>query len=118
MTCLGTLPTRSTTTTNTTVSTPASTSLTAAATAAATMAHVDASSGRGQREKKPTEKVKDTAVKKDEPASGQLVPPKYRLPEHDVKWFEQPKEIPKIFDHTKTSKKSGEKFDFYKLGPQ
>ena len=83
------------------------------------MANVDLSSaGRGQREKKPTEKVKDTAAKKDEPVSSQLVPPKYKLPEHDLKWFEKPKEIPKIFDHTKINEKTGEKFDFYKLGPQ
>jgi len=74
--------------------------------------------GRGQREKKPTEKVKDTTVKKEEPASGQLVPPKYKLPDYDPKWFEQPKEIPKIYHHTKVNEKTGEKFDFYKLGPQ
>jgi hypothetical protein len=83
-----------------------------------TMANVDLSSGRGQREKKPTEKVKDTTAKKDEVASDQLVPPKYKLPEHDPKWFEQPKEIPKTYDHTKINEKTGEKFDFYKLGPQ
>lgn len=79
---------------------------------------MDLSSGRGQREKKPTEKVKDTSVKKDEPTSGQLVPPKYKLPEHDPKWFEKPKEIPKTFHHTKINEKTGEKFDFYRLGPQ
>jgi hypothetical protein len=82
------------------------------------MAQVELSSGRGQREKKPTEKVKDTTVKKDDPISDQLVPPKYKLPEHDSKWFEQPKEIPKVFDHTKVNEKTGEKIDFYKLGPQ
>ncbi|KAF7509210.1 hypothetical protein GJ744_008270 [Endocarpon pusillum] len=78
---------------------------------------MDPSSGRGQREKKPTEKVKDTSVKKDEPISGQLVPPKYKLPEPDPKWFERPKEIPKTFHHTKINEKTGEKFDFYRLGP-
>ena len=82
------------------------------------MAHIEFTSGRGQREKKPTEKVKDTTVKKDDPVSDQLVPPKYKLPEHDSKWFEQPKEITKVFDHTKINDKTGEKFDFYKLGPQ
>jgi hypothetical protein len=82
------------------------------------MANVEFSSGRGQREKKPTEKVKDTAVKKEEPASDQLVPPKYKLPEYDPKWFEQPREIPKVFDHTKVNVETGEKVDFYKLGPQ
>lgn len=74
--------------------------------------------GRGQREKKPTEKVKDTTAKKEEPVSGQLVPPKYKLPDPDPKWFEKPKEIVKIFHHTKINEKTGEKFDFYKLGPQ
>jgi hypothetical protein len=82
------------------------------------MADVDLSSGRGQREKKPTEKVKDTTAKKDDPVSDQLVPPKYKLPDYDPKWFEQPKEIPKIFDHTKINENTGERFDFYKLGPQ
>lgn len=83
------------------------------------MASSDPSSGRGQREKKPTEKVKDTTVKKEEHVSDQqLVPPKYKLPEHDSKWFEKPREIAKIFDHTKINEKTGEKFDFYKLGPQ
>ncbi len=82
------------------------------------MANVELSSGRGQREKKPTEKVKDTTAKKEEPVSDQLVPPKYKLPEHDSKWFELPKEIPKTFHHTKINQKTGEKFDFYKLGPQ
>jgi hypothetical protein len=83
-----------------------------------TMANVDPFSGRGQREKKPTEKVKDTVAKKEEPVSGQLVPPKYKLPENDPKWLEQPKEIPKIFHHTKINETTGEKFEFYKLGPQ
>ena len=82
------------------------------------MANIEFSAGRGQREKKPTEKVKDTTVKKEEPVSDQLVPPKYRLPEYDTKWFEQPKEIPKVFDHTKINETTRERFDFYKLGPQ
>jgi hypothetical protein len=82
------------------------------------MANVEAFSGRGQREKKPTEKVKDTTAKKEEPVSDQLLPPKYKLPEYDPKWFEQPKEVAKIFDHTKVNEATGEKFEFYKLGPQ
>jgi hypothetical protein len=83
-----------------------------------TMSSMDLSSGRGQREKKPTEKVKETTVKKEEPVISQLVPPKYKLPEPDPKWLEEPKEIPKTFDHTKINKVTGERFDFYKLGPQ
>lgn len=82
------------------------------------MSNIELSSGRGQREKKPTEKVKETTGKKESPVTGQLVPPKYKLPDYDPKWFEQPKEIPKIFHHTKINSKTGEKFDFYKLGPQ
>jgi hypothetical protein len=84
---------------------------------------MDLVAGRAPRERRPTEKVKDTTVKKEEPkkeepASGQLVPPKYKLPDYDPKWFEQPKEIPKIYHHTKINEETGEKFDFYKLGPQ
>lgn len=82
------------------------------------MASVELSSGRGQREKKPTEKAKDTSAKKEEPVSDQLVPPKYKLPDYDPKWLELPKEIPKNFDHTKINEQTGETFDFYKLGPQ
>lgn len=84
------------------------------------MATVELSSGRGQRERKPTEKAKDTSIKKKEVVeiADQLVPPKYKLPEHDVKWFDQPKAVQKYFDHTKRDRRTGETFDFYKLGPQ
>ena len=80
--------------------------------------NMELTSGRGQREKKPTEKVKEISVKKDESAPDQLIPPKYKLPEYDTKWFEQPREISKIFDHSKCDRTTGEKFDFYKLGSQ
>lgn len=79
---------------------------------------MELTSGRGQRERKPTEKVKEIHVKKDESAPNQLLPPKYKLPEHDTKWFEQPREVSKIFDHTKSNEATGEKWDFYKLGSQ
>ena len=79
---------------------------------------MDFTSGRGQRERKPTEKVKETTVRKEEVASDQLLPPKYKLPEQDAKWFEPPKEIPKTFDHTKSNENTGEKWNFYKFGAQ
>ena len=74
--------------------------------------------GRPQREKKPTEKVK-VATKPTIADKEYVLPPRY-LPNNpeDPKWTAKPKEIPKIYDHTKTSKITGEKTEFYKLGNQ
>lgn len=78
-----------------------------------------ASAGRPQREKKPTEKVK-VAIKSPQKTDDKeySIPPKYVMPAFDPKWAQEPKEIAKIYDHTKTSKITGEKIDFYKLGNQ
>ena len=77
------------------------------------------SAGRPQREKKPTEKVK-VATKAPQQTDDKeyVIPPKYVMPAVEPKWSQEPKEIPKIFDHTKTSNITGEKIDFYKLGNQ
>jgi hypothetical protein len=77
------------------------------------------SAGRPQREKKPTEKVK-VAIKSTQKTDDKEypIPPKYVMPALDPKWAQEPKEIAKIYDHTKTSKITGEKIDFYKLGNQ
>lgn len=74
--------------------------------------------GRPQREKKPTEKVK-VATKPTIADKEYLLPPRY-LPNkpEDPNWNAKPKEIAKIYDHTKTNKLTGEKTDFYKLGNQ
>ena len=75
--------------------------------------------GRPQREKKPTEKVK-VATKAPQQTDDKeyVIPPKYVMPAVEPKWSQEPKEIPKIFDHTKTSNITGDKIDFYKLGNQ
>lgn len=74
--------------------------------------------GRPQREKKPTEKVKIATQPKVEEKE-HILPPRYLVFEpENPKWSQEAKEIVKIFDHTKTSKLTGEKYDFYKLGNQ
>lgn len=83
------------------------------------MEAAESSAGRPQREKKPTEKVK-VATKAPQKTDDKeyVIPPKYVMPALDLKWSQEPKEITKIYDHTKTSKITGEKVDFYKLGNQ
>jgi hypothetical protein len=83
------------------------------------MEAAESSVGRPQREKKPTEKVK-VATKAPQKTDDKeyVIPPKYVMPALDLKWSQEPKEITKIYDHTKTSKITGEKVDFYKLGNQ
>jgi hypothetical protein len=77
------------------------------------------SAGRPQREKRPTEKVKVTIKSPQKTDDKEYpIPPKYVMPALDPKWAQEPKEIAKIYDHTKTSKITGEKIDFYKLGNQ
>jgi hypothetical protein len=74
---------------------------------------------RPQREKKPTEKVKVATAQSPKTEDKEyLIPPKYVMPALDPKWAQEPKEIAKIYDHTKTSKITGDKIDFYKLGNQ
>lgn len=74
---------------------------------------------RPQREKKPTEKVKVATPQAPKTEDKEyVIPPKYVMPALDQKWSQEPKEIAKIYDHTKTSNITGEKIDFYKLGNQ
>jgi hypothetical protein len=75
---------------------------------------------RPQREKKPTEKVKVATPQNAKTDDKEYpIPPKYVMPAlADSKWAQEPKEIAKIYDHTKTSQITGEKIDFYKLGNQ
>lgn len=78
----------------------------------------DSAAGRPQREKKPTEKVKVATKPKAEDKEF-IVPPRYIATNpDDPKWSVKPKEIAKVYDHTKTSKLTGEATDFYKLGNQ
>jgi hypothetical protein len=72
---------------------------------------------RPQREKKPTEKVATVQTPKTDDKE-YPIPPKYVMPAFDPKWSQEPKELAKIYDHTKTSQLTGEKIDFYKLGNQ
>jgi len=73
------------------------------------MEAAESSAGRPQREKKPTEKVK-VATKAPQKTDDKeyVIPPKYVMPALDLKWSQEPKEITKIYDHTKTSKITGE----------
>ena len=75
---------------------------------------------RPHRTQRPTEKVKPavTAKRADDPLARPVIPPRYALPEHDPKWFAPPKEVARIYDHTKTSLTTGEEIKFYRLGPQ
>src|SRR5271170_1741804 len=64
----------------------------------------ESSKGRPQREKKPTEKVRAVSTKPEaEQAKEYLVPPKYIAPADDPKFLQEPREIAKTLDHTKTS---------------
>ena len=76
--------------------------------------------GRPQREKKPTEKVKDATAKPEKIDDGKnyIVPFNFLPASNDPKYNLPPNEIPKFFDHTKTSAITGETLDFYKLGSQ
>lgn len=80
---------------------------------------MDESSGRGHREKKPSEKVKEQVTSKIdrvEDDDKSVVLPTYIAP-NDPKFFQDQKEVPKIYDHTKRGA-DGERIDFYSLGTQ
>lgn len=79
---------------------------------------MDESSGRGHREKKPSEKVKEQVSGKIEKIEDDksVVLPTYIAP-NDSKFLQDQKEVPKIYDHTKISP-DGTKIDFYSLGQQ
>jgi hypothetical protein len=74
--------------------------------------------GRGQREKKPSEKIKESVGKKldntiEDP--DRKYPPLYTA-DH-VKASAEVKAIEQIFSHTKVTA-TGEKYDMYSLGNQ
>jgi COMPASS component BRE2 len=76
----------------------------------------DLSVGRGHREKKPSEKVKEqvgSKIDKIEDTST-IVLPTYIAP-NDPKFLADQKELPKIFDHSKVVP-NGERIDFFTLG--
>ena len=77
---------------------------------------MDEGTGRGHRQKIPSEKLKDTVngkidkVDHDEKA----ILPAYVAP-NDPKFFQDQKEVSKQYDHTKTGA-NDERIDFYQLG--
>ncbi|KAL2397097.1 hypothetical protein ABEF95_000496 [Exophiala dermatitidis] len=77
---------------------------------------MDESSGRGHREKKPTDKVKEQVSSKIDKIEDDkvVILPTYIAP-NDPKFFQEQKEVPKIYDHTKIAP-NGDKIDFYSLG--
>ncbi|KIW66963.1 hypothetical protein PV04_06243 [Phialophora macrospora] len=77
---------------------------------------MDESSGRGHREKKPSEKVKEQVSGKIDRIEDErpVVLPTYIAP-NDPKFLQDQKEIPKFLDHTKVSP-NGDKIDFCTLG--
>jgi hypothetical protein len=79
---------------------------------------MESTAGRGQREKKPSEKIKELHGKKpDTPAEdpNRAYPPVYTA-DH-VAISADVKEIEKIYQHTKITE-TGEKYEFYSLGNQ
>jgi hypothetical protein len=79
---------------------------------------MDETSGRGHREKKPSEKLKEQVTSKIDKieAEKSIVLPTYIAP-NDPKFFQDQKEVPKIHDHTKRALNE-ERIDFYSLGTQ
>jgi hypothetical protein len=79
---------------------------------------MDETSGRGHREKKPSEKLKEQVTSKIDKIEDEksIVLPTYIAP-NDPKFFQDQKEVPKIHDHTKRALNE-EKIDFYSLGTQ
>lgn len=77
---------------------------------------MDSTAGRGQREKKPSEKVKElTGKKPDTEDPNRVYPPVYTA-DH-VLISADVKEVEKIYQHTKITA-TGQKYDFYALGNQ
>ena len=84
----------------------------------ATLTMDTTTAGRGQREKKPSEKVKETIGKKIELYKEDITrkqPPVYNA-DH-VKASAEVKEVEKFYHHTKITA-TGDKYDFYQLGSQ
>jgi hypothetical protein len=81
-------------------------------------ADMDETSGRGHREKKPSEKLKEQVVAKIDKIEDDktIVLPTYIAP-NDPKFLQSQKEIPKILDHSKIAP-NGDAIEFYNLGTQ
>jgi hypothetical protein len=81
-------------------------------------AEMDESSGRGHREKKPSEKLKELVTAKIDKIEDEkpVVLPTYVAP-NDPKFLQDQKEIPKFLDHTKIAP-NGDKTEFFTLGTQ
>jgi hypothetical protein len=81
-------------------------------------AEMDESSGRGHREKKPSEKLKELVTAKIDKIEDEkpVVLPTYVAP-NDPKFLQDQKEIPKFLDHTKIAP-NGDKIEFITLGTQ
>ncbi len=79
---------------------------------------MDETSGRGHREKKPSEKLKEQVSGKIDKIEDEklVVLPTYIAP-NDPKFLQDQKEIPKFLDHTKIAP-NGDKIEFYTLGTQ
>ena len=79
---------------------------------------MDDSSGRGHREKKPSEKIKEQVLGKIDKIEDEkiIVLPTYIAP-NDPKFLQDQKEVPKIFDHSKIAS-NGDKIEFFSLGTQ
>lgn len=79
---------------------------------------MDESAGRGHREKKPSEKVKEQVSSKIDRVEDEktIALPTYVAP-NDPKFLQDQKEVPKIYDHTKIAA-NGDKIDFFSLGTQ
>lgn len=79
---------------------------------------MDEISGRGHREKKPSEKVKEQVSGKIDKIEDEraVVLPTYIAP-NDPKFLSDQRELPKFLDHTKIGP-DGQKIDFYILGTQ
>ena len=80
--------------------------------------NMDETSGRGHREKKPSEKVKEQVSGKIDKIEDEklVVLPTYIAP-NDPKFLQDQKEIPKFLDHNKIAP-NGDKIDFFTLGTQ
>jgi COMPASS component BRE2 len=76
---------------------------------------MDETTGRGHRQKIPTDKAKDVSGKVDKTDDERpVVLPSYVAP-NDPKFLQDQKELSKIYDHSKLGA-TGERIDFYQLG--
>lgn len=78
----------------------------------------DETAGRGHREKKPSEKIKEQVTSKIDRLEDEksVVLPTYIAP-NDPKFFQEQKELGKVYDHTKKAP-NGDEVAFYSLGTQ